>query len=332
MAPKSSQSSQSLSQKSKQQTISSFFTPKPSQAPKTAPKPAAPVVAEAVDQSDDDDALPVRQPNVARKRSVDENGEGQDVSKRVRLAIGDPRPSLGQASATNLNAAKPPKITERTSKFLFSSSPAVRDENDVEEDVAATQKQREKLHEKFVKKLGRPDSFAELRRRNKIIAEDNTNGEEAEGEEEDEEEEPAPKPTRGKKGATIKKAAAKLTPMELQYLDIKRKHLDTVIVMEVGYKFKFFGEDARTASKELGIVCIPGKFRYDEHPSEAHCYRFASASFPVHRLQVHVKRLVRANHKVGVVRQVETAALKAAGNNRNTPFVRKLTNLYTLRG
>jgi DNA mismatch repair protein MSH3 len=32
---------------------------------------------------------------------------------------------------------------------------------------------------------------------------------------------------------------------------------------------------------------------------------------------------------VGVVRQVETAALKAAGDNRNAPFIRKLTNLYT---
>lgn len=44
---------------------------------------------------------------------------------------------------------------------------------------------------------------------------------------------------------------------------------------------------------------------------------------------MHVKRLVSAGHKVGVVRQLETAALKAAGDNRNTPFIRKLTNLYT---
>jgi DNA mismatch repair protein MSH3 len=64
-------------------------------------------------------------------------------------------------------------------------------------------------------------------------------------------------------------------------------------------------------------------------PSEAHLDRFASASIPVHRLHVHVKRLVTAGHKVGVVRQIETAALKAAGDNRNAPFVRKLTNLYT---
>lgn len=57
--------------------------------------------------------------------------------------------------------------------------------------------------------------------------------------------------------------------------------------------------------------------------------RFASASIPVHRLPVHAKRLVAAGHKVGVVRQIETAALKKAGDNRNAPFTRKLTNLYT---
>jgi DNA mismatch repair protein MSH3 len=334
MAPKSSQSSQGLSQRSKQQTISSFFTPKPSQTPKAPPKPAAPAVPDVVEQPDEDeDVLSARQSTPARKRSIGEQDKDEDTDrtsppKRVRIANEDPRPSLGNASAATLNVAKPPKITERTSKFLFSSSPVVRDENDAGDDDTATQKLREKLHEKFVKKLGRPDSFAELRRRNKIVSEDNTNAEEGEGEDEDEEEEQAPKPAKGRKGAATKKAS-KLTPMELQYLDIKRKHLDTVIVMEVGYKFKFFGEDARTASKGLGIVCIPGKFRYDEHPSEAHYDRFASASFPVHRLQVHVKRLVQANHKVGVVRQLETAALKAAGNNRNTPFVRKLTNLYT---
>jgi DNA mismatch repair protein MSH3 len=46
-------------------------------------------------------------------------------------------------------------------------------------------------------------------------------------------------------------------------------------------------------------------------------------------LHVHVKRLVAAGYKVGVVRQIETAALKAAGDNKNAPFTRKLTNLYT---
>ena len=40
-------------------------------------------------------------------------------------------------------------------------------------------------------------------------------------------------------------------------------------------------------------------------------------------------RLVAKGYKVGVVNQVETAALKAASDNKNAPFTRKLTNLYT---
>ncbi|PSN60621.1 DNA mismatch repair protein MSH3 [Corynespora cassiicola Philippines] len=340
MAPKSSPPLSSGSQKTKQKTISSFFTPRPSQAPKPpAPKPASPTTANGAprandDASDEDDSPPIaRSTALRRKRTVQDEDSDQDTGtaapapKRVRSTAGDSvedaqRPSLAQASESGLNIARNPKVTDRTSKYVFASSPPVLDED--EEDAAVSQKQKQKLHEKFVKKLGRPDSFAELRRKNKLIS-DEKEGDEGEGN--DDEDEP-PKPAKGKKGAA-KKSGSKLTPMEIQYLDIKRKHLDTVIVVEVGYKFKFFGEDARIASKELGIVCIPGKFRYDEHFSEAHYDRFASASFPVHRLQVHVKRLVQANYKVGVVRQIETAALKAAGDNKSGPFVRKLTNLYT---
>lgn len=39
--------------------------------------------------------------------------------------------------------------------------------------------------------------------------------------------------------------------------------------------------------------------------------------------------LIQAGHKVGVVRQLETAALKAVGDNKSAPFERKLTELYT---
>ena len=44
---------------------------------------------------------------------------------------------------------------------------------------------------------------------------------------------------------------------------------------------------------------------------------------------INVNSLVTAGHKVGIVRQTETAALKAVGDTRNAPFERKLTNLYT---
>jgi DNA mismatch repair protein MSH3 len=228
-------------------------------------------------------------------------------------------------------AARKPKVTERTSKYMFSSSSAVSTHEDDEKmmDDEETRKLKERLHQKFKKKLGRPDSIAEIKRRNRHITEETAEGQENGDEEDEADEEPDPPPkARGKKGAAATKKD-KLTPLEKQVLAIKHKHPDTLLVVEVGYKFKFFGEDARSAAKELSIVCIPGKFRFDEHPSEAHINRFASASVPVHRLHVHVKRLVSAGHKVGVVRQLETAALKAAGDNRNKTFERGLTNLYT---
>lgn len=322
MAPKSSQPSGS--QSSQQRTISSFFAPKPTQA---AAKPKPTPKSQSASAAAPTPAPPAATNGRTKRVVVDEEDEDEEPpSKRIRsLADKDDESLPTKPLPTKQVTAA--KLADRTSKYLFSSSPQV-PEDDEEGNDAATQKQKERLHEKFVKKLGRPDSFAELRRRNKILSAED--GDEA-GEEGEEEEEETPKATKGRKGAATKKSGSKLTPMEKQYLEIKRQHLDTVIIMEVGYKFRFFGEDARIASKELGIVCIPGRFRYDDppHPSEAHYERFASASFPTHRLQVHVKRLVQANHKVGVVRQIETAALKAAGDNRNTPFVRKLTNLYT---
>lgn len=258
-----------------------------------------------------------------------------DVEQETKDAVPGDEDSAPQPQAhytTSLPTGRKPKVTERTSKYLFSSSPAVtpQDEDESMIDDDETRKLKERLHQKFKKKLGRPDSIAEIKRRNRHIT-DETADRQENGEEDDEDEEesePQPKP-RGKKGTAASKSKDKLTPLEKQVLAIKHKHPDTLLVVEVGYKFKFFGEDARAAAKELSIVCIPGKFRFDEHPSEAHINRFASASVPVHRLHVHVKRLVSAGHKVGVVRQLETAALKAAGENRNKTFERGLTNLYT---
>ena len=40
-------------------------------------------------------------------------------------------------------------------------------------------------------------------------------------------------------------------------------------------------------------------------------------------------RLVAAGYKVGVVKQMETAALKAASDKKSGPFTRELTALYT---
>ncbi|KAI1900432.1 hypothetical protein AGOR_G00049880 [Albula goreensis] len=106
------------------------------------------------------------------------------------------------------------------------------------------------------------------------------------------------------------------TPLELQYMEIKEKHKDALLCVECGYKYRFFGEDAEIAARELNIYC------HMDH-------NFMTASIPTHRLFVHVRRLVSQGYKVGVVKQMETSALKASGANKSALFTRQLSALYT---
>ncbi|TID27238.1 dna mismatch repair protein msh3 [Venturia nashicola] len=333
MAPsKSSQSHPPSSRAKKQQSISSFFTAKSTPKPAPSPSPSAPAPSAcSFVQTGEEGAAPQKlSPNEHKRRIEPDDSDFRNQSpdpKRARRTPDEVAVPVQRVSHERQHSHNAPPSSERTSRYIFSSSSIASADVAVEERESETRR-KAILHTQFVQKLGRPDSIAELSRRNHAISEDGPAEGEGEEEGDQEEDESAPK-----KGAKAKKGGArangKLTPMEQQYLEIKRKHMDTVILYEVGYKFRFFGEDARIAAKVLSIVCIPGKFRYDEHPSEANYSKFASASFPVARLHVHVKRLVSAGHKVGVVRQIETAALKAAGDNRNAPFVRKLTNVYT---
>ncbi|KAL3139906.1 hypothetical protein ABBQ38_004198 [Trebouxia sp. C0009 RCD-2024] len=116
--------------------------------------------------------------------------------------------------------------------------------------------------------------------------------------------------------ATSAVTKPKYTPLELQIVDLKDKHPGILLIVEVGYKMRFFGADAEVASKECNIFAFPD-------------HNFLTASIPVPRLHVYVRRLVEAGYKVGVVRQMETAAIKASGSNKYTPFTRKLTAVYT---
>uniref|UniRef100_A0AAY4C624 DNA mismatch repair protein MSH3 n=1 Tax=Denticeps clupeoides TaxID=299321 RepID=A0AAY4C624_9TELE len=117
-------------------------------------------------------------------------------------------------------------------------------------------------------------------------------------------------------GVPNKRTRSIYTPLELQFMEIKEKHRDALLCVECGYKYRFFGDDAETAAKELNIFC---------HPD----HNFMTASIPAHRLFVHVRRLVSKGYKVGVVKQTETTAIKASGATRSSLFTRELSALYT---
>ncbi|KAJ1978544.1 Mismatch repair protein msh3 [Dimargaris cristalligena] len=112
------------------------------------------------------------------------------------------------------------------------------------------------------------------------------------------------------------------SPLEQQYRVFKARYPDCILALEVGNWYRFFEADAQTVAQVLAIQC---------HLNSRGLY---TASVPACRIQVHIRRLVWQGHKVGIVRQAETAALKAAGDHHHPPssgrlFTRTLDALYT---
>lgn len=266
-------SSSSPNLKRKQPSISTFFTRRPAatdphppsdhdterekdrgdgEAPESEKDQSKPA-----DGLTDDEEEEIVAPAPKRVRT---NGVDVHTEDRARTSTTPPPPQ----PPASVQAEPTPQLTssQRTEHFKFTSSPATGETARETRD-----KQKDKLHHQFVHKLGGPDCAIGIGRTspNDVL----TGGEDvAEG---DEDEEPSA-PVSGKGKGTAKKGGSKLTPMEKQVIEIKRKHMDTVLVVEVGYKFRFFGDDARVAARELGIVCIPGKFRFDERMSMLYTY------------------------------------------------------------
>ncbi|RKF55639.1 DNA mismatch repair protein msh3 [Golovinomyces cichoracearum] len=314
--------------KTQQPSISRFFTNKSASNKNVlceTPSPTSTIKSAELHKTGKSHVcLPSQENNSKRSFGQSLNDFSQDhissterSSKRTKNTEHSPNGTLTTNENEAANSSKKLKSCSQTGKYLLAESDQVvslKGYSEEGENVTEREK-KEVLHREWIKKIGNMNTRRRFaKNKEPILSKD---------EESAAEDDEIPK---------LKKKGAKtgnLTPLEIQVLEIKKKNLDTILIVEVGYKLKFFGEDARIAAKELSIVCIPGKFRYDEHPSEAHLSRFATASIPVHRLSVHAKRLVQAGYKIGVVRQVETPALKKAGDNRNAPFTRKLINVYT---
>ena len=245
----------------KQRSLTSFFTPKTlnglaASFEKQSQEAAAVAAAAAKDH----------EPS-SRKRPLEDSDKGnqspEQPSKKTKGDSEDAERSsfFSKTDASDVRSKSRTVPNSRTERYLYGGSSSREaedgDRDEDAEDEAEERRRQEELHRKFVRKLGHPDALA-WRRRGQQEEVPRGDDEDVDG---DAEEDEAPVPAKGKKKGS---KTGKLTPMEMQFLDIKRKHLDTILIMEVGYKFRFLGEDARIAAKELSIVCIPGKMRYDE--------------------------------------------------------------------
>ncbi|KAG8177908.1 hypothetical protein JTE90_020188 [Oedothorax gibbosus] len=114
----------------------------------------------------------------------------------------------------------------------------------------------------------------------------------------------------------VSNSRVKYTPLEKQYLNFKEKYSDAILLIECGYKYKLFDKDAEIVSKLFNLAYFKS-------------HNFMSARVLASRLYFYVQQLVLKGYKVGVIKQTETAAIKAAGNTKNDLFTRELDAMYT---
>lgn len=87
------------------------------------------------------------------------------------------------------------------------------------------------------------------------------------------------------------------TPLMTQYFKIKQQHPDTILLFRVGDFFETFEDDARTASKVLGITLTKR--------ANGKAENVALAGFPHHAIDTYLPKLVRAGYRVAVCEQME---------------------------
>ncbi|MDP4172975.1 MAG: DNA mismatch repair protein MutS [Bacteroidota bacterium] len=87
------------------------------------------------------------------------------------------------------------------------------------------------------------------------------------------------------------------TPLMAQYHKIKESNPDTILLFRVGDFFETFEEDAKTASKVLGITLT--------RRSNGSSGDTPLAGFPFHAIDTYLPKLVRAGYRVAVCEQIE---------------------------
>lgn len=140
---------------------------------------------------------------------------------------------------------------------------------------------------------------------------------------EDEREEQQPKPTK-------KSKKSKLTPLDQQVKDLKLKHPDKILAIQVGYKYKFYCQDAVVVHRILSIRLVPGKINIEnETTNDLEYNKLAYCSIPEPRLHIHLQRLLDKGLKIGIVQQMETSSIHSMENGSNALIERSITNIFT---
>ena len=91
-----------------------------------------------------------------------------------------------------------------------------------------------------------------------------------------------------------------MTPIRHQYLRIKQRYPDAIVLFRLGDFYETFDEDARLASRDLDIVLTSR--------SMGKGVKVPMAGIPAHSLESYLARLIKKGHKVAICEQLSDPA------------------------
>lgn len=95
----------------------------------------------------------------------------------------------------------------------------------------------------------------------------------------------------------------RMTPMMRQYYEIKERNSDCILFFRLGDFYEMFGDDARTASRELDLT-LTSRDKSTEDPEA----RMPMCGIPYHSSEAYIARLIAKGYKVAICEQLEDAA------------------------
>jgi len=93
------------------------------------------------------------------------------------------------------------------------------------------------------------------------------------------------------------KKSSDTTPLMRQYQSIKKQYRDAILLFRMGDFYETFNEDAKIASKVLGITLTTR--------SNGKAAEVPLAGFPHHAMEAYLHKLLKAGYKVAICEQVE---------------------------
>ena len=88
-----------------------------------------------------------------------------------------------------------------------------------------------------------------------------------------------------------------MSPMMRQYIEIKSRHLDSILFFRLGDFYEMFYNDARVASEELDLVLTKRANGEDEKAD--------MCGIPFHSSESYIARLVKKGYRVAICEQTE---------------------------